>query len=308
MPGPSACPGRRPHSRHAAVILRWIAFIALPASTWPLLVWLHAESLPASALALVQASVVDVAREPTTLPDDWRTTGRTISVRTYELEFPAEAGGADWAVYLPSVSMTAAVSLNGHFLGDGGDGVLPVPRNWFRPLLFPFSSALLSRGTNRLRVVVRSDLPGTGLLGGVAVGPYHELAGAHARRYRLKVTTVWVVTLSLAMVGAFMAALAAGWPEETSYGWFAGCTLAWVAIHLNGLIVSIPVDVVTWYALWYCATGWWAMLQVRFLLAYLGETSPRFERAVSALTCAGTAVVLLLAVAGSPWIHPVARL
>jgi signal transduction histidine kinase len=297
-------------ARHARATLRWIAFIALPVTVWPAVAWLHTERLPASALALHEAQAVgDGGTQPLTLPDDWRTTGRTISERTYELEFPAAGSeGGDWAVYLPSVSMTASVFLNGHFLGDGGDAVVPVPRNWFRPLLFSFSRSQLTRGTNRLRIVVRSDFPGTGILGTVAVGPHRDLARAHARRYRLKVTSLWVITLCLVMVGAFMAALWAGWREETSYGWFAGGALAWVGIHLNGLIVNVPVETVTWTALGYCATGWWATLQVRFLLAYLGETSPRFERAVGALTLSGTAIVLALALLRSPWIHPFARL
>jgi signal transduction histidine kinase len=177
-----------------------------------------------------------------------------------------------------------------------------------RPLLFPFSSSLLAAGENRLDVRVRADVPGTGLLGPVYVGPVGGLERLYARRHRLKVTALWVITLGLVMVAVFMAALSAGWREETSYGWFTATAVVWAVLNLNGLIVDIPTSMTAWYALWYAALGWWAATQVRFLLAFMGERRRRLERAVDGLAITGTAIVVLLAAIGSPALHAFARL
>ena len=255
------------------------------------------------------AGVADQPGERRALPDDWRVTSRGTRVATYELRFP---GGRiepqEWAVYLPSLSMNAAVYLNGHFLGDGGELTDPVSRNWSRPLLFPFPSSLVSRGENSLRVELHADLAGMGLLGLVYVGPHRALARLHARRYRLKVTAVWVITLCLAMIGVFMTALWDGWREEASYGWFAAAVFAWAAIHLNALIVDIPMRTTAWYGLWYIALGWWAVLQTRFLIAFVGEGHPRLERGLTTLALAGSMIVVLLTLLGSPWVHGFVRL
>src|SRR6186997_3084674 len=108
----------------------------------------------------------------------------------------------------------------------------------------------LMPGLHELAIRLRADLADTGLLGPIYVGPVAALAPLHARRHGLTYDAVAVVTLCLVIVGVFTAAL---WlrSRDPAYGWFAAAAFAWAAIHLNLLVVTIPVATVTWWGLWY---------------------------------------------------------
>ncbi|MGH7820585.1 MAG: sensor histidine kinase, partial [Candidatus Binatia bacterium] len=242
-------------------------------------------------------------------PDDWRRAPSGVREGWYELRFHADpAAHPHWAVYLPSLSMNAAVHLNRRFLGDGGRFTEPVARNWSRPLLFPFAASLLSRDENTVHVRVRGDVDDSGLLGPVYVGSEHELAKAHSRRHALKITAVWGGMLGLVMVGIFTAALWAQSREETAYGWFAAASFAWAAAHLNLVVVEIPTDTAGWYGLWYVTLFSWIAFQIRFLLSFLGEEDRRVAPGLLGFAAVGSAAAAVLALFDSPWLHDFARL
>jgi signal transduction histidine kinase len=154
---------------------------------------------------------------------------------------------------------------------------------------------------------VRADLPDTGLLGPVYVGPLAALGPLHARRSARGDGAVWVITVCLVIAGVFTAAL---WLQsrDAAYGWFATVAFAWAAIHLNLLLVTIPVTTTTWWGLWYVGLVAWAWALARFLLAFIGVDDVRFTRALSVLAAVGIVVLGTLLVVGSPWLHVAARL
>jgi signal transduction histidine kinase len=296
---------------------RWLVFLLVPLSLWPLLAWLHGAPRVDGALALRDARFVaastaeppaaDAAGELRTLPDDWRRAPRGILAGWYELRFSVERSNADeWAIYLPALSMNAAIYLDRELVGDGGRFDEPVARNWSRPLLWPLAGTVFAPGEHVLHVRLQADLPDSGLLDRVYVGPLDVLAPAYARRDALKVEAVWVITLCLAIVGVFTGALWLQW-RDPSYGWFAAAAFAWAAIHLNLLVVDIPVGTVTWWGCWYLALIAWVIALARFLLAFIGSADPRPVRGLTILGLAGVAVLVPLTMWQSPWLHPAAR-
>ena len=297
---------------------RWLVFIAVPASSWPLVAWLHSAVPGQGTFRLTEALFVagrsaippsaGAPRELRSLPDDWRRHRRGALEGWYELPFRVDGAVAErWAVFLPALSMNAAVYLNGRPVGDGGRLEPPVTRNWAHPLLLPFPGAFLVPGDNVIHVRLVADVVDSGLLGPVSIGPHRLLAGAHAWRYALKITAVWVITLCLIMVGVFTAVLWARWREEPSYGWFAAALFVWAAMHLNVLVVDPPVGTAAWYGLWYASLGGWASLLIRFLLSFLGDPQPRAGRAILAIGAIGAATTFVLAAADSPLLHGFAR-
>ncbi len=252
---------------------------------------------------------VDASGAPRRLPDDWRRMRERIAEGWYALPFIADpTAHAEWAAYLPSLSMNAAVWVNDRFLGDGGRLTEPVARNWSRPLLFTIPADALVRGDNTLWVRLRADVPGTGLLAPVLVGDREDLARAYTRRYAREVTAVQVITLCLAIAATFTAALWMRWRDDAAYGWFAAAAMAWAAIDLNALVVDPPIGTTAWYACWYVAVGWWATCLLRFVLAFVGDADRRVARAAVVLGGAGTSAVVALAIAATPWMHVAAKL
>jgi len=292
-------------------VVRWIVFIAVPVSTWPLLSWLHAPpemSRNVLVLSSAQAVAETGRRGITPLPDDWRAERIGAIEKWYEFRFRAEPEEYEhWAVYLPAQRMNAAVYLNGALLGDGGRFEEPVSRNWSRPLFFPFTRSLLAADVDTLRIRVRSDLPDAGFLAPVLVGPHRELWRHYAHRYALKITTVWAIMLSLVTAAIFTAAIWTQWREEESYSWFAAATLSWAALCLNVVIVDIPVGTMIWYGLWHISAICWAGFLTRFLLAFVGDRNRFAARALEVATALGAAVVAVLAALGSAWLFTFTR-
>src|SRR5207244_3014148 len=72
-----------------------------------------------------------------TFPDNWSQTRRGIGGTVwYRLDYRIDDLTPAYAVYLPRVSMNAAVYVNGLQIGSGGSFNEPVSRNWNRPLYF----------------------------------------------------------------------------------------------------------------------------------------------------------------------------
>jgi signal transduction histidine kinase len=302
----------------ARAVVRWFVLLALPLFVWPVLAWLHTEPNAKGALVLRDADFVagatthppaqSATRERRSLPDDWRRHGGGIREGWYTLRFHVDrADDAEWAVFLPTVRMNAAVYLDGALVGDGGRFDEPVARNWQRPLLWSLASPSPMSGAHVLHLRLRTDIPDTGLLGPVYVGPREMLEPLYAYRRALRHDAVWVITLCLVIVGAFTASLWTRW-RDASYGWFATAAFAWAVIHLNVLVVDIPVGATTWWGGWYLALIAWVVTLTRFLLAFIDVQAPHIVRGVWWLAAIGVAALGLLTLLGSPLLHVAASI
>jgi len=172
--------------------------------------------------------------------------------------------------------------------------------------LMAFPGERLAAGPHRIDVRVRTDLPATGLLGPVYVGPHAALAPLHTRRTALTYEAVAVISLCLVIAGVFTGAL---WvrSRDVTYGWFAAAAFAWTAVNLNLLVVEIPVAAATWWLLWYLAVVAWVVTLTRFVLAFTAADAPRVRRTLRWLVIAGVGVLVPLGLADSPWLHGAAR-
>jgi signal transduction histidine kinase len=241
------------------------------------------------------------------LPDDWRRHPLGIYEGWYAFTFPREALAAtNLAISLPSLSMNAAVYLNGAFLGDGGSFEEPIARNWARSLFFPAPSAYVVPGRNTVHIHVGADLPDTGFLGPVYVGDRRELAAFHGERHLFQVTSLWIITILRLLIALFTAALWMQRRREAYYGWFAATVVAWAAADLNLLVVDIPVSTASWYAFWYASIGWFSIFALRLVLDFIGERHPPVESGVMAYGALGSVVLAGLAYLRSPWLQTAA--
>jgi signal transduction histidine kinase len=300
---------------------RSLLLFTVAAAVWPLVAWLHRERLPAGVVTVERAAFLPQATaappEDTAgwtdraLPDDWGLPApgeRGTSVREgwYRLALEAHTTGeADWALYLPSVRMNAAVYLNGRLVGDGGRLTDPVARNWNRPLLFRLPRWQLRRDENVLHIRLAADRPGRGFLGPVHVAPAAVLEPVHARRYALKVTSLWAITIFAAMMAIFTAALWAQRRAESYYGWYAFTALAWALINLYLLITEVPVPDASRDGFLYVSLGWFVIAAARALQDFSGVGEPRVNRLLLVYGIAGSVVLATLAALDSPWFHVV---
>ncbi|MGH7804966.1 MAG: 7TM diverse intracellular signaling domain-containing protein, partial [Candidatus Binatia bacterium] len=220
------------------------------------------------------------------------------------IEVDGERVGADpAAIYLPTVTMNASVSLDGEFVGDGGSFASPLPRNTNRPLLFEIAAGRFSPGKHHVEIRVATEPPGRGSLGPVFVGPAEELVPFARRSHWLRVETIWglaVVRLALAL---FTLALWLRRRHETYYGWYAAVTVAFVLADLNQVVVQPPVPAAAWYWSWYVSTGGLAVVTVRLITSFLGEEDRTLEQALWAIGLAGGAMLAVLAATNEAWFH-----
>jgi hypothetical protein len=109
-----------------AALIAWSPSLAAPVSL------VSAESLHDNS----DAPPPDAAAwTPQTFPDNWNQSRRGIGGTVwYRFDYRIDDPALAYAVYLPRVSMNAAVYVNSLLIGTGGSFSEPVARNWNRPL------------------------------------------------------------------------------------------------------------------------------------------------------------------------------
>jgi signal transduction histidine kinase len=197
--------------------------------------------------------------------------------------------------------MNAAVWVNGRFIGDGGRFAEPVARNSNRPLIFPVPADAVVSDRNTLAIRVAADRAGAGVLGPVHVGRRTPLQAAAATRRLFKVECLRAIAVCQVMVVLFVFALWRQRRHETVYMWAALASLAWTLTWPNILVVDIPVPAIVWYWLFFVAAGWFTMLAARFVIDFIGESSPRTDRWLLGYGVIGSAALAVLAVLDEAW-------
>ena len=182
------------------------------------------------------------------LPDYWDAGLRARAVdgwyrTTLELAaMPAEL----WAVYLPRVSQTAAVWVNGELVGPDETGAEPLPRDWIRSHLVTVPRALLRVGVNDVAVKLRTHVGAPGYLRAIVVGPDRLLRSTY------DAVVWWQVGLTQIVAGATCAAgllvlLVAFWqPELFAWRWLALGLVAWSWGSADAFVRHVPVSTRLW--------------------------------------------------------------
>src|SRR5207249_4698569 len=140
---------------------------------------------------------------------------------------------------------------------------------WHRPLLLAFPHALLTAGENVLDLRLKTDLPGTGLLDRVRVGPYAALAPVYARRHFLEVTAVEFIIASLVVFGLFSGSVWLLRRHEAYYGWYSLALLAWAGFLPNIVVAEIPVPLSIWIWFFFSSLVWFVILIVMCVLDFI---------------------------------------
>jgi signal transduction histidine kinase len=197
-------------------------------------------------------------------------------------------------VYLPRVSLNAAVYVNGVAVGDGGRMEDPVARSWNRPLLFALPSGLLHAGENVVEIRLRTIPTSLGLLFPVEVGPEETLRPRYAQEYFVRVTLVQL--LSALMLGSALLAGAAYFfvRDQDAYGWYALGAIFWLMNIADQYAGDISIPTRLWQ--WGVNSGLLGAM-ICFVIAirrHFGVERPRSERFLIGLWCVVAAGFALL--------------
>lgn len=226
------------------------------------------------------------------LPDDWRARRPAYGgYAWYRVVVPLESKPSGlWAVYLPHVNMNAAVYLNGHYLGSGGPFEPRTARNWNRPLYFPAPAGLLHAGDNVVHVRVKADAWAFGLLGRFYVAPDHLLREAYTAQYRIQITFVEIITLTLVALAILIGVVWLRRRHDACYGWFALASLIWAFNNANLFVVQVPLPPRLWEWAANISLIWMVLAMLMFMLRYLGQPRPRIERLMFSVALIGSAL------------------
>ena len=224
------------------------------------------------------------AWEPVTLPDRWRERRPGAGgFAWYRLEVPGPAApGAEWAVYLPYVSMNAAAFVNGAPVGSGGRFSEPVARNFNRPLYFAFPSDLLDRPTNAIEIRLFAYPYLFGELAAPWIGPDRALRRPYEAALWQRATLAQGATVLCLVTVLFSGALWFGSRGDPVYGWLALVTALWSIVSFNYWLRDIPVSLWTWERTVHTSMDGFMLALACWAHRYVGVRRPRLERGLAA--------------------------
>lgn len=219
------------------------------------------------------------AWKPQTLPDNWN------------LSRPGQ-GGNGWyrlrfdlprqplvlyAVYIPKLSMNAALYINGALIASGGDFKEPMPRHWNRPQFFTVPPALLKPGENILQVRLWAYPNSRGGLGQISIGPEAQLRPHYERLHLVQTLLPQLCNIVAAALGLFAFALWVRRRTEPTYVLFFVFSLLWAVRSTHMLVRDIPVPTFYWDIWVLTSFGWCELLFVALAMRYCGLRWRRFE-------------------------------
>ena len=267
---------------------------------WSLLLSLTRINDPTEALVLDRLERDDSTTQR--LPDDWQQTGYTGDSAWYTAQFSlTEIPSTRWGIYLPTVIMNAAIYLNGELVGLLGQLADPVTRNWNRPLLFTIPPIALRTGDNELRLHVKADPPGTGLLGRLYLGPIVQLEPYYERAYSIRLGTGLVSVISTLTMAFFMFVLWFMRRQDKVYLWFGIGLVCWSVHNLNIIVNEPPLPAGLWVRLSAVAIIWVTICTAFYALRFLDEQRRYSERLLLLL---GLLNILLLPLMPDTVFHP----
>lgn len=219
-----------------ALPLVWLALVQLPS------VWAQAPDTVLDRARLVSASTDTWVDLPYRLkPHEFAAHGETVSF-ALNLELP-HIPSQPLGVFVPKMSLSGALYVNGHWVGNCGAEALELSRCLHRPHLFTPPLGLWRQGVNELEFRVWTNSQQMNGLSQVRVGDaialHHEyLTPGLFWRVSVIQALMWVsVGLGLISLG-----IAAVLRQTPTYFWFGLCCLVYAVSCINELWVNFPKD------------------------------------------------------------------
>lgn len=206
---------------------------------------------------------------PQMLPDNWSQTRRGIG-GTVWYRFEVRVGDASlvYGVYLPRVSMNAAVFVNGLLIGSGGSFSEPVARNWNRPLYFLVPPGVLKEGPNRIHVRVRGYPDLDGGLATPVVDADASLSDDYETALFWRIILAQSTSILIGAVGIFMLLLWVRRRQDAAFGYFGFASLLWAFYTADLYVRDIPVPTFYWELAIRSAFHGFALLLALFAIEY----------------------------------------
>ncbi len=271
-----------------------LALLALAAAGFA-----HAAPAPVQTITSALASPsnaeqfpVDAPGTAVTLPDDWEDSRAQYEGSVWyraRFDTPEGAGANELlALYVERVCSNLDVRLNGHRIFSGGRLTEPVTRNCLYPQLVTLPAGLLRERGNVLdlqvvghalqRVTSRQRAAG---LSALKVGPQSVLAAQYASRLFWNITSVQIVSLTLAVLGCVMIALSWLQRREAYLAYFGWLALAWAAMSVRLWWRDMPWDNGVTEFLFCTGFAPVIALAVQYLLSYVDLRSRWIETALA---------------------------
>ncbi|MEO7762539.1 MAG: hypothetical protein ABIS68_11590, partial [Casimicrobiaceae bacterium] len=180
-------------------------------------------------------------------PDNWNQsrpqTGGTV---WYRVDYRIDDATPAYAVYLPRVSMNAAIYVNGLFIGSGGSFNEPVARNWNRPLYFLVPPGVLHVGINRIHIRVRGYPDLDGGLSSPVLDTDASLTDEYESALFWRIILAQTTSLVIGAVGLFMLLLWIRRRQDVAFGYFGFASLLWAFYTSDLYVRDIPVPTFYW--------------------------------------------------------------
>ena len=252
-------------------ILLWMGWLAA-------IVVLHAVQPPADHALGGDRWTLVTAQAKLSLPHQWAPDSGLRATRYQTTAELAAAPDEPWAIYIPSLSMNAAVFVNGVRIGDGGNLTEPLARQTFHPLLFRVPDVLLRAGTNEIAIDLHSEPAGTGFLQQVYLGPQAQLKPHFDLRYLLK--TQFYIGLFVAVVVIAIIMFGVWWVRrgERVYLMYALSSAPFLIYVLCIAAPDLPLPSLWRDYLQWVAIMWMIVAIVLFTINFLGLSQPRLTR------------------------------
>jgi signal transduction histidine kinase len=184
---------------------------------------------------------------PQTFPDNWSQTRRGIGGTVwYRLDYRIDDLAPAYAVYLPRVSMNAAVYVNGLQIGSGGSFNEPVSRNWNRPLYFLIPPGVIRQGVNRIHVRVRGYPDLDGGLSAPIVDTDAALSDQYEKALFWRIILAQTTSLVIGAVGLFMLLIWIRRRHDVAFGYFGFASLLWAFYTSDLYVRDIPIPTIYW--------------------------------------------------------------
>lgn len=256
-----------------------------------------AEAQPPT-LRLTQAQILPGARtspppdtapwQAQSLPDNWSASRPGVGGEAwYRIPFEVSPEQLNLsALYIPRLSMTGEVLINGERIGGATRFVEQIERQWYLPQYYSVPGRLLKPGVNMIHVHLLAYPNNKGGLSELYFGDAQAIGSQWHQRYFWGVTSVQITSAMTLCLGA-LALLA--WSLRrwnTAYGFFGLAAVLWALRNLHFFAASIPTTAPVW-EVWVATSLVWVLVLIfMFVLRFAGQRLPVVERLLWAFALA----------------------
>lgn len=231
------------------------------------------------------------AWQPRRLPDRWQERGAPRAGTVwYAVELPASPpSSAPQALWLPKVSMHAALWVDGRPVRPLGASAQPRARHWNTPLLFELPPGEAGAPARRVQLQVKAEPGHDGGLAPLRAGPASALQSRHAslgfwRRTAVAASIAFGLSIGLVFVLVWLRQR-----DQPAWGYFGSGAALWSVSNLNFVVQDVPLADRAWELAVHLTTFWALLLMSLFALSLTNRLPRRLERGAWAYALLGAA-------------------